>query len=255
MAWRLVGASLAALAFSRPANAAEPTPSIRVRVYDYARVERRILAAAEKEAAQILAQAGIATVWVDCPLEAADYEAHPACHQPLTPADIILRFVSSSMEKGLPFDHSKVGFALVSKEGPPGSFASVFYQRILSLARGDESALGLGLGRATTHEIGHLLLRTEEHSKRGIMRGDWRQRDFCDGTAMLLFAREEADRMRANLRSRVALRPAINVASASPRNDWSPTWNGLDPSSPPGCSPLRNWQCPALSLTCLDAGR
>jgi hypothetical protein len=201
-----------------PMRGAEPSSAITVRVYNYAKVERRILVDAQKEAARILGQAGIATVWLDCPLDPAEFEEHPACQQPLGPADIVLRFIPSSMEKGLPFDHSKVGFAFLTKEGPRGSLVGVFYQRIFALARGDESALSIGLGRATAHEIGHLLLRSEGHSPWGIMRANWGRRDFGDGTEILSFTPEQAVKMRAEVQERQAqtqasLRDAVSPAA------------------------------------------
>jgi hypothetical protein len=201
-----------------PTKATEPAAPINVRVYNYAKVERRILVDAEKEAARILGQAGIETAWLDCPLDPAEFEERPACQQPLGPTDIVLRFIPSSMMKGLPFDHSKVGFAFLTKEGPRGSLAGVFYSRILTLARGDDYALALGLGRATAHEIGHLLLRSEGHSPRGIMRANWGRRDFRDGTEILSFTPEQSAEMRAEVQERQAqtqasLRDAVSPAS------------------------------------------
>jgi len=204
IAWLAAIVTSVGFAGLSPVRAAEPASAIRVRVCNYAKVERRVLFEAEKEATRILGQAGIVSTWLDCPLEAAEFEARAACQQPLGPSDIVLRFIPSSMERGLPFDHPKVGFAFLTKEGPRGSLAGVFYPRIFTLARGDDFALALGLGRAAAHEIGHLLLRTEEHSQRGIMRGDWTYRDFCDGTAMLHFDLKQAERMRAEVEDRMA---------------------------------------------------
>jgi hypothetical protein len=185
-------------------SGAEAQSDISIRVYNYAKVERRILVGAQKEATRILGQAGIATAWLDCPLEPAEFEDHPACQQPLGPADIVLRLIPGSMEKGLPFDHSKVGFAFLTKEGPRGSLAGVFYQRIFALTRGDDFALGVGLGRAAAHEIGHLLLRSEGHTARGIMRANWSGRDFRGRTEILSFTPDQASKMRAEVENRQA---------------------------------------------------
>lgn len=43
-----------------------------------------------------------------------------------------------------------------------------------------EQRLGLVLGRATAHEIGHYLLRTRDHAPRGLMRNQIDVRDFAD---------------------------------------------------------------------------
>jgi hypothetical protein len=211
-------ATLVGFASLSLASGAEPTSPINVRVYNYAQVERRILIKAEKEATRILGQAGIATAWLECPLDAAEFEERVACQQPLGPADIVLRFIPSSMMKGLPFDHSKVSFAFLAKEGPRGSLVGVFYQRVFALARGDEFALALGLGRAAAHEIGHVLLRSEGHSRWGIMRANWGRRDFRDGTQILSFTPEQAAEMRAEVQERQAqtdasLRDAVSPVS------------------------------------------
>jgi hypothetical protein len=202
-----------------PMSGAEASSAITVRVYNYAKVERRILVEAEKEATRILDQAGITSAWLDCPLDPAEFEEHPACQQPLGPADIVLRFIPSSMEKGLPFDHSKVGFAFLTKEGPRGSLAGVFYQRIFALTRGDEFALGVGLGRAAAHEIGHVLLRSEGHSPWGIMRANWRGRDFRDGTEILSFTPEQAVKMRAEVQERQMQTQASLRGEGSPASE------------------------------------
>ncbi len=184
-------------------SGAELTSSINVRVYNYARVEQKTLVGTEKEATRILRQAGIETDWLDCPLNAAEFEKRPACQSPLGPGDLVLRVVPQSMADRMPLDHSKVGFAFVTKQGEQrGSLGGVFYDRIRAMARCEESAVEVALGRAMAHEIGHLLLRTDEHSKRGLMRGDWHRRDFCNGIAILLFNPQQAERMRAEVLAR-----------------------------------------------------
>ncbi len=80
----------------------------------------------------------------------------------------------------------------------------VVYHRIRQLTHGDVSAEGLALGRAIMHEIGHLLVRTEVHSPRGIMRGDWNHWDFTSPTAVLNFTAEQAEIIRAEVRARLA---------------------------------------------------
>lgn len=181
--------------------------AITVRVYNYARVKPAILAEAQKEATRIFAAAAIKATWLDCPLEPAEFSTHPACHQAMGGTDIVLRIIPRSMAERLPFDHSKVGFAFVSKEGPGGTLAVVFYHRVQQFARGEESAESLAIGRAAVHEIGHLLLRTEVHSPRGIMRGEWKPSDFRNPTAILEFTADQAKALRAEVSERLALIP------------------------------------------------
>jgi len=191
-----------------PVSGADSLPTITVRVYNYARVKAAILADAEREATRIFAAAGLETTWLECPLDAAEFERRPACQQSMGGADIVLRIVPQSMEKAFPLDHTKVGFAFISKEGRGGILAVVFHRRVRQCARGEEWAESLAIGRAAVHEIGHLLLRTEVHSSRGIMRGDWHGRDFRDATAILNFMPEQAEHLRTEVRERQAQLPA-----------------------------------------------
>jgi len=58
------------------------------------------------------------------------------------------------------------------------------------------------------HEIGHLLLGTPEHSSRGIMRARWEREDLRDAARRcLVFNSEQAEKMRANVRSRMLPEP------------------------------------------------
>ena len=191
---------------------------LTVRVYNYAQASRVQLKQAEEEAGRILRRAGVETIWLDCPLDAAAFETHPACQQELNSADLVLRILPQAMVERMPFDHSKVGFAFLTKEGPRGSMLGVFYDRIRTQARGDEAATSLGLGRAAAHEIGHMLLRTEAHSSRGIMRGDWQGRDFRNPTALLAFTPEQARLIGAEVLARVEEQRSSQVSELeSPR--------------------------------------
>ena len=176
---------------------------LTVRVYNYAQASRVQMKHAEEEAGRILRRAGVETNWLDCPLDAAAVETHPACQEDLGPTGLVLRILPQAMVERMPFDHSKVGFAFLTKEGPRGSMLGVFYDRLRTQARGDEAATSLGLGRAAAHEIGHMLLRTEAHSSRGIMRGDWQGRDFRNPTALLAFTSEQARLIRTEVLARV----------------------------------------------------
>ena len=213
----LVVHSLGAIARERPQPAQEPALMITVRVYNYAQASSQTLAAAEAEAVLILLDAGVRTTWLDCPLEAEEFASHPACQEALGPTDVVLRILPREMAERMPFHYAKVGFAFLTTEGPRGSMVGVFYHRIHALARGDEQGLRLGLGRAIAHEIGHLMLRTDAHSPRGIMRGDWRREDFRGGTVVLRFTPQQAEIMRAEVRARRTQQEAARIASERPR--------------------------------------
>lgn len=58
----------------------------------------------------------------------------------------------------------------------------------------EDLRLGLVLGRALAHEIGHYLLGTRDHSPAGLMRADFTAREFADIHAGAGFLLHEADR-------------------------------------------------------------
>lgn len=67
-----------------------------------------------------------------------------------------------------------------------------------------DQRLGLVLGRAVAHEIGHFLLNTNTHAKRGLMRATFGSREFADpgADAFRLDAEAEAHLAAAAARGR-----------------------------------------------------
>ncbi len=60
------------------------------------------------------------------------------------------------------------------------------------------------LSRAVAHEIGHLLLGSREHARRGLMRALWSAADFRrNATLDWLFSPDEARTMRQTVARRV----------------------------------------------------
>ena len=64
--------------------------------------------------------------------------------------------------------------------------------QILDLPALHDYRLGLVLGRAVAHEIGHYLLQTNVHSEHGLMRATIDAREFADPHAMTFRLDEEA---------------------------------------------------------------
>jgi hypothetical protein len=60
--------------------------------------------------------------------------------------------------------------------------------RVADLPVSGDVRLGLVLGRALAHEIGHFLLDTRTHAARGLMRSNFDARQFADPRANAAFA-------------------------------------------------------------------
>ncbi len=145
---------------------------ITVRVYNYARVSRRTLVQAEEEASRIFREAGIETMWQDCPTSRAEEAAFPTCAQLLGPAGVDVRVIPRSMAVRIGPPREQLGLALPSQGGFASS-AWIFYHRVEQLAKSRIASPSQILACALAHEIGHLLLGPNQHSSAGIMRATW----------------------------------------------------------------------------------
>ena len=145
-----------------PARAADAP--IVVRVYDMATEHAAGRPAALREAAQVLATAGLTIDWRDC---SRGGTSHP-CRTVRGAGDLVVRIVRNSAPST-----AELGFASVDPSGGATVIATIYYdavRRVASRTGLDEHAL---LGRAMAHEIGHLLLRAPGHGRSGVMRPLW----------------------------------------------------------------------------------
>jgi hypothetical protein len=95
-----------------------------------------------------------------------------------------------------------MGVAFVANSA--GKYADVFFEHVEQL-REEKPGVNLGtiLGYVMAHEIGHLLLGSNSHSRSGIMQGEWHG-DQLRSIALgeLLFTAEQAERMRERVAAR-----------------------------------------------------
>jgi hypothetical protein len=186
-----------------------------LRVYNYANVPPSLLTRSEQEAKLIFHQAGVEVAWVDCPLSPGEFDRFSACRQPMTHAEFVRRILSLAMTLKAPAHSEALGFALPCVEERSGCTASVFYPRMFGTRNGEVSAYQI-LGHAMAHEIGHLLLGPNSHSRDGIMRGDWSPDDLLlIGRASLHFTPQQSALIRAAVRARTLLPEAEVRQSAS----------------------------------------
>jgi hypothetical protein len=81
--------------------------------------------------------------------------------------------------------------------------AYVFYDRIHMFTGPNRLHRALVLGIAIAHELGHLLLPYNTHSKTGLMRADWTDADLLLAQhSRLLFTDEEGELLRSRLSAR-----------------------------------------------------
>ena len=159
----------------------DPRPNIRVRVDNSTQASSATIAGAEREAARILSEAGLQTVWVDCPVGHSLSAAQDPCQEPLEPADLVLRILPNATHNK--FQDTVFGFAVHPV------LASVYYDYPARLARSDnaKSELHVVLGCVIAHELGHLLLGSNSHSGSGIMQSRWERKQIRQAMTGALF--------------------------------------------------------------------
>jgi hypothetical protein len=132
--------------------------SLTVRVYNAYGVPRASLGKAQKAVERILHDADVAVAWTMCP-----------CDTPVSADELVLRIVAAAPST----PPGSLGFSYVDVARRKGTLATVFADRIDTLAAAVDVDGGELLGRAAAHEISHLLLGTNDHETRGLMRGVW----------------------------------------------------------------------------------
>ena len=176
-----------------------PGPAVVVRFYKVAAPPEEFNAA-RRLATRILDAAGITVTWSGCWSESAPIA--PACNRPPGPNEVILHIVPATDANAR--DHRQsLGFSLIDGGTSTGTLASVYADRIGALAReADADRVGL-LGRAIAHEIGHLLMGTNRHSTRGLMRAVWSKRELQRNSPLdWQFSDEDAHSMRSLIEAR-----------------------------------------------------
>lgn len=108
--------------------------------------------------------AGVAVAWPACP-----------CLTPVRSGDLVVRITTASSAS----TPESLGFSIIDTELKAGTLATVFADRVQTLAAIAEVDDGELLGRVIAHEISHLLIGTRDHEPRGLMRGLWRASELA----------------------------------------------------------------------------
>jgi len=210
----LLTATLVALStwFASGSGAHAQTAAARrvvVRSYNTIGLPLPMLSHAETTVGELLRDAGIDSSWRNCrTMNGPSSQSDDMCGETLDAAELIVRIVPTPRTIS---DAEVLGYSHVDAYLRQGALATVFADRVEALAAALRIDEGTLLGRAITHELGHLLLGTLGHSETGLMRGAWntagrRRSDW-------FFSSAEASRMRTGLEAR-SLSPSLAVARA-----------------------------------------
>jgi hypothetical protein len=141
--------------------------TITVRVYQNAgltpMVEQRALAEAEA----VLRAALVDVRWQDC----TGPNVSAACHVPRGPSELLLRVIRNRTPRKS--ESPRLGDAFVARREGGGVLATVYVDHVAGMAKAAETDVAVLLGRVAAHELGHLIMDTSEHARRGLMRPNW----------------------------------------------------------------------------------
>jgi hypothetical protein len=184
---------------------AASSEQLRITVYDGARLPPEIIAPAFEDLRGILREAGI-----DIEVISGDFTAHEVSflELPTPPRKGAERAAACRARRDIALE--------ILKTAPPGYKASilgyaqplasaglnvrVFNDRIRWAAADRNRSYATVLAHVMAHEIGHVLLRTSEHSSGGLMSRIWSDADYAwMSRSLMFFNRQQATAMRIEL--------------------------------------------------------
>jgi hypothetical protein len=244
----IIGFVFPATGFAGKSDPAKVYPVIKILVYNITQAPGATLAGAEREAGRILLKAGVRASWFECPAGHSDTGAQAVCQNGWGPNNIGLRILVKPTTSSNRFQGDHLGFAVFP------ALASVYYDDNLRFT-GDDAGLGLPmiLGCFIAHEIGHLLLGSNSHSKQGVMQAEWEERQIHQALALagdLLFTPEESQRIRVETQARIE-REEDNLATSyevaeyqHSAKEWLASRRDLNP-----CYPMISFQISELACS------
>lgn len=190
-----------------------------VHVYDSAAVSPGTLASAVNVSGSVLAAAGIPIEWHTSAAERSEDSkaSRPSVFAPGTPDR--RGCLTLSIVRRAPPEASveALGFVMPNGQSSPG--ITIFYDRIQRIAMQGVSvnaSVSQILGYAMAHEIGHVLLKSTQHSAKGIMRGPWTQLEFDRmAKGWLGFTTQQSAVMRQRACRQAALQQSSQTESKS----------------------------------------
>ena len=176
--WKMaaVGSVFVGFLSQSAALVAADLPSVvAIRTYDYVGTPAKDLSVAKAEVDTILQEVGIQIEWIDCPIVSRNQPQPDRCRQAAAPHELLLRFVKDPAPvEGRPVT---LGASLIDRVADAGVLITVYPGLVKAQLADLRDSAGLGLGRVIAHEIGHMLLGTREHARRGLMRAVWVTQD------------------------------------------------------------------------------
>lgn len=176
----------------------------QIRIFNLARVPKRDLSRAEDEVTRIFGDADMAVHWAEGSLEDSaslitDFSANNStatgCKVARDARELRLQLLPRAPHG---FDARTLGFSL-----PCAAFgidSTIFIDRCEGVTYHTPASFSKVLAYAIAHELGHLLLRSAEHTQTGLMSARWDKATWLRATVRgIAIDREQGLRMRIEL--------------------------------------------------------
>jgi hypothetical protein len=167
---------------------------ITVKVVNLAHVPAHLVKASEVSAGEIFRHAGVQLEWVDCDMPGA-------CRGEPGATEVWLQLLQKrpAILRG-----DVVGFALLTREPlNDGGYAAIAWRAVRDLADSLKADPVPLLGAAIAHELGHVLLGSQQHSRNGIMTANLRSSQLAMAArGTLLFNDAQAEAIRGEVSRR-----------------------------------------------------
>src|SRR5262249_13224648 len=177
---------VAAIAIARSAAARTPalatdSPTLAVRVIDYANAASGVLIEAEHHVTRVFGVAGINVAWRE----------GDAALPPNAAAQVTVLILSDGMAAGKIAKEHLSARVLATAAPPPAHRAWILFRRVAETAELHGRSAGLALGHVIAHEIAHMVAGVG-HSDGSLMAASLHLTDTLQG-----FTREQGERIRA----------------------------------------------------------
>jgi hypothetical protein len=199
-----VSVSLGSQADLGDRNFTSAKQQVQIRVFNLARVPRRDLSRAEGEVTRIFAEAEIEVHWAEGALDDDASLITDQSANNTSPAGCkVARHARELRLQLLPHAPQGVATGTLGFSLPCAAFgidSTIFVDKCEGVTYQTLASFSKVLAYAMAHELGHVLLRSSEHSPTGLMRACWDRASWIRAAvAGIPIDREQARRMRIEL--------------------------------------------------------